>query len=329
MPDRLLKSLSFFIILLMCVFVVWQSYLHTPINKPQQNFHLILHKGDTFQDLAEALRQHGWIRTPKLFSVSARLLNKANSLQAGEYDFEPGRSLHSILAKLTSGEVVIHELTLIEGWTLRDILAAMSNAPSLKHDAQDMNPIALSRQLGLPPIHPEGWFFPETYQYTFGTKETELLARALHMTTHHLDELWKTREKGLYYQTPYDALIVASMIEKEAARDDERNIISAVILRRLIKKMPLQIDSTIVYSLGEKFKSQLHKRDLQKDSPYNSYLHPGLPPTPISNPGRKSMEAALHPAKTDLLYFVARGDGSHRFSSTLAAHEQAVKKYQK
>ncbi len=226
---------------------------------------------------------------------------------------------------LSSGKVIQYSLTLVEGWHIWEVLNAVSDDPvlikTLSHDQAD----TLMQQLGLEAEHAEGYFFPDTYYFPRGTTDKEFLIRANKRLFDVLNEEWEQRDEGLPYQTPYEALIMASIIEKETGHPDERSEIAGVFVRRLQKDMKLQTDPTVIYAIGQQFDGDIRKKDLSIDSPYNTYKVKGLPPTPIAIVGREAIHAALHPKDGKTLYFVAKGDGSHYFSETLAEHNKAVK----
>lgn len=268
-------------------------------------------------------------RTRRLAAqVYARISPVADRMQVGEYRLEPGLSLLDFMDKLERGDVVTREVTLVEGWTIGDLRRALKNADKLEHRITDLDNQALMQELGKPDHHPEGWFAPETYAYVRGDTDLDLLARALERQERILARAWKKRADGLPLEKPYEALILASIVEKETAVPDERAKIAGVFVNRLNQGMRLQTDPTVIYGLGEDYEGNLRQSHLQRDTPYNTYRRAGLPPTPIAMPGEASIRAAVNPADTDALYFVARGDGTHVFSSSLEAHQKAVREYQ-
>lgn len=249
-------------------------------------------------------------------------------LHVGEYQLTPGDSLIDFLGRLERGDVIQRSFTLIEGWNIRDLRHALAKAPSLIKTLPGVSDEQLMQQLGLNDAHAEGWFAPDTYFYTAGEKDRDILARALSRQQQILQKAWQQRDADLPYSDAYDALIMASIVEKETGVARERQQIAGVFVQRLRKGMRLQTDPTVIYGMGESYDGNIRRRDLQTPTPYNTYVIRGLPPTPIAMPGADAIYAALHPADTDALYFVARGDGSHQFSSTLEQHEQAVREYQ-
>jgi len=258
-----------------------------------------------------------------------RLKPELRAVKAGEYQLTPGMTTIDLLQLFASGKVILHELLIVEGWRFAQALAAVKGNDVLVHTLppEADGPIVM-KTLGRPDEDAEGRFFPDTYRFPRGTTDVAYLKRALAAGDKTLQEEWEGRDQGLPYRTPYEALIMASIVERETAVPDERAAIAGVFVRRLGKGMRLQTDPTVIYGMGARFDGNLRKKDLELDSPYNTYTRAGLPPTPICLPGRASIHAALHPAPGDTLYFVARGDGSHQFSSSLQEHEAAVRRYQ-
>lgn len=249
-------------------------------------------------------------------------------MHVGEYRIEPGQTLIGLLGKLERGDVLQRSFTLIEGWNIRELRAALQRAEGLVIELVGVDDEELMKRLERPGLHPEGWFAPDTYFYTAGESDLDLLRRALLRQENILQELWQERAVGLPYREPYDALIMASIVEKETGVPYEREEIAGVFVQRLQRGMRLQTDPTVIYGMGARYDGNIRRRDLQEATPYNTYVIRGMPPTPIAMPGKEAIQAALHPADTDALFFVARGDGTHVFSSTLEEHEQAVREYQ-
>lgn len=272
---------------------------------------------------AKGILDHAWDLT-----LYTRLERASGGLRAGEYSIEPGTTVASLLTLLRSGKVVMHSLTLVEGWNLKAVLAAVENEPNLKHTLTDTHPQALAKALGIDATSPEGMLMPDTYQFPRGTSDMAFLRRAHEAAQQEIDKQWADRVTGLPYTRPYDALIMASIVEKETAQPFERGKIAGVFVRRLQKGMKLQTDPTVIYGLGNSYNGDITWADLKLDTPYNTYTRFGLPPTPICMPGRPAIEAALHPEPGNALYFVARGDGTHQFSATLKQQNEAVAKYQ-
>jgi UPF0755 protein len=263
------------------------------------------------------------------FNLLGRLLGKAGAIKAGSYEVGRGITALALLNKLTAGEVTQTEVMLIEGWTFRQMRAVLNAEPGLMHDSAVLSDAQIMARLGAAGRNPEGLFFPDTYLFGKGTSDLDILKRAYKAMDRQLQAAWQARAPDLPYRNPYEALIMASVIEKETGQSTDRALIGGVFVNRLRIGMMLQTDPTVIYGLGAKFDGNLRKKDLLKDTPHNTYTRGGLPPTPIAMPGHASLQAALNPAKTQALYFVARGDGSSEFSRTLAEHERAVTKYQR
>lgn len=302
------------------------------MNKPLDldNSMLIeLKKGSSIKSLSNSLQQKGILDDPLYFIVWARLTGLATKLKAGEYRIEPFDSLTKILNKIVSGKTEQYKLTLVEGWSFKEVLQEINKHPQIHHTISDSTISEIARMLKID--HPEGRFYPDTYFITKGTRDIDVLNRALKTMDQALKTEWAKRDADLPFDTPYKALILASIVEKESAVADERAKIAGVFINRLRKKMRLQTDPTIIYGMGDEYDGDIRFRDLRKDTPYNTYTRNGLPPTPIAMPGLAALKAVLHPEKTDALYFVAFGDGSgrHLFSNNLAQHEEAVNKFQK
>ena len=267
---------------------------------------------------------HSW-----QFSLLGRLLGRAADIKAGSYLVEQGLTPMGLLDKLTRGDVTQGELMLVEGKNWRQLRAALDAHPDLKHETLGLSDKDLAEKLGLPVSHPEGWFYPDTYLFPKQSSDLDVLRRAAKAMNRHLTEEWNGRSEGLPYKTPYEALTMASIVEKETGKSSDRPEIAAVFINRLRSGMLLQTDPTVIYGLGEKFDGNLRKVDLQTDTPWNTYTRAGLPPTPIAMPGLAALRAALHPPVSDKFYFVARGDGSSEFSRTLDEHNRAVQRYQR
>ena len=263
------------------------------------------------------------------FNLLGRLLGKAGTIKAGSYEVVRGITPLALLNKLTSGEVSQAEVVFIEGWTFRQMRAALDVSADVRHDSATLSDAEIMARLGAAGRSPEGLFFPDTYLYGKGTSDLDILKRAYKTMDRQLQAAWDQRAPDLPYSSPYEALIMASVVEKETGQATDRAQIAGVFVNRLRIGMMLQTDPSVIYGLGEKFDGNLRKKDLLADTPHNTYTRAGLPPTPIAMPGQAALQAALNPAKTTALYFVARGDGSSEFSRTLAEHERAVTKYQR
>jgi UPF0755 protein len=287
-----------------------------------------LNRGQSFASFANELSQQGVISQPQLWSWYARLTGQARQVQAGEYLLAPGETPQSLLQKLRRGEVATYEVQLIEGWTVRQALGALRAHPILKQTLSGVDEHTLLSVLGLPPGHAEGMFFPDTYQFVRGASDADILRRAYRKLQQELAVVWQARAAGLPYRSPYEGLIVGSLIEKETGRDSDREFIAQVFVSRLNKGMRLQTDPSVIYGVGEAFRGDLTRAHLRTDTPYNTYTRHGLPPSPIALVGARSLQAAFNPAEGEYLYFVSRGDGSSQFSVSLEEHNAAVRRYQ-
>ncbi|MCX8004945.1 MAG: endolytic transglycosylase MltG [Burkholderiaceae bacterium] len=284
--------------------------------------------GASARGIALQLRAAGIDVAPAVFVAAARATRTTQSLRAGRYEFARGMNLAAVLDKMRRGEVLRERLTVIEGWTFRELRAALAAHPELRQDAAAMADADVLRAIGASETHPEGLFAPDTYVFDPGSSDLDLLRQAYRAQRAILQQAWEERAPGLPYRSAYEALIMASIVEKETGQADERARIAGVFVNRLRRGMLLQTDPSVIYGLGERFDGNLRKRDLIADGPYNTYTRAGLPPTPICLPGRASILAALNPEPTRALYFVARGDGTSHFSETLAEHNRAVTRYQ-
>ena len=263
------------------------------------------------------------------FEVLARLMGRERGIKAGNYFFSQAPTPLELLDKLTRGDVLQAEIRLIEGWTFAQFRAELDADADLRHDSKGLSDAELLKRLQVSEAHPEGLFFPDTYLFAKGSSDLNVLRRAYRAQQRHLKTEWEARAPNVPYSTPYEALIMASIIEKETGRPEERDRVAGVLVNRLRIGMRLQVDPTVIYGLGAAFDGNLKKAHLLEDGPYNTYTRAGLPPTPIAMPGLASLRAALRPAKTDALYYVSRGDGSSHFSKNISEHNKAVSKYQK
>jgi UPF0755 protein len=262
------------------------------------------------------------------FELLARAAGRAGAIKAGNYEISSGITPLELLDQITRGLVTQAEITFIEGWTFLQLRAALDQSPDLRHDSRGMSDAALLERIGAGESHPEGLFFPDTYLFARHSSDLAVLRRAYHAMQRHLAEEWRQRATDLPYKTPYDALILASIVEKETGRGTDRGEIAGVLVNRLRIGMALQTDPAVIYGLGERFDGNLKRAHLTADGPYNTYTRRGLPPTPISLPGLAAMRATLQPDRTKALYFVSRGDGTTQFSRSLEEHNRAVSKYQ-
>ena len=307
----------------------YASFVRTPLNLPATGVEYRVARGATLRDIADELAARGIIRKTLYLRLLGRQRGDASRVKAGEYALTGGLTPATLLDLLVSGRVIEYPLTLVEGWTFRQVLEAVRSHPVLLHTLEpQVEPPAVMTAIGFPGEHPEGRFFPDTYLFPRGTTDVQVLARAYQQMTRVLAEEWEGRGDGLPLETPYEALTLASIVEKETGKAEERPAIAGVFVRRLQKGMLLQTDPTVIYGLGDAFDGNLRRRDLERDTPYNTYVRGGLPPTPICMPGRHALHAVLHPEEGDTLYFVATGDGGHHFSRTLKEHNRAVRRYQ-
>ena len=285
--------------------------------------------GTSLAGVVRALDQAGVATgNPWYWRALGRELGVAGRLHAGEYALTPGLTPTELLRKMAAGDVVQHRFTIVEGWTFRQLRVALAADAGLQQTLAAVDDKEVMSRVGAPGAPPEGWFLPETYSYVKGTSDLELLRRAHEAMQKLVDALWSEHPGDFPLDSPYQLLTLASIVEKETAQVAERPQIAAVFLHRLRIGMRLQTDPAVIYGLGAQYDGRIHRRDLDADTPYNTYTRAGLPPTPIALPGKAALTAVIHPAPTDALYFVARGDGTHEFSPTLEAHNQAVARYQ-
>ncbi len=324
---RRLLGLVAVMALAMAGWFAWYATQPTGRGAFPAEFHV--HAGSSLKEVALALHGQGIIEHPFAFSLLGRLTGKAGQVKAGSYLFSVPASPLDLLRKLTQGEILLGKITFIEGWSFRQMREAMDAHPHLLHETAGMSEAQLLTDLGIRERHPEGLFFPDTYYFDVGSSDRVLLKRAYDQMRGVLEGAWRTRAEGLPYASPYEALIMASIIEKETGVPDERPLIAAVFLNRLRIGMRLQTDPTVIYGLGRNFDGNLRKEDLIQDTPYNTYTRTGLPPTPIALPGGDAIRAALNPDRSNALYFVAKGNGRHQFSATLEEHNRAVSRYQR
>lgn len=302
-------------------------WLHSPMHLPEEGMTYQLERGRALGHLTADLEHRDVLEHPRLLRLYARLTDQSQ-VQAGEYQLPPGLTPYALLGLLSEGRVVLHQVTLVEGWTFRQALAALQAQDTIDAQLQGLSQEEQLAALGLELEHPEGWFFPDTYHYQRGTTDVEILRRAHRAMTQLLEQAWSERLPNLPYNSPYEALIMASIVERETGAPWERERIAGVFVRRLEQGMRLQTDPTVIYGMGESYQGRITRSDLRTPTPYNTYTIAGLPPTPIALPGRDAVLAALNPAEGTELYFVARGDGTHVFSDTLAEHNRAVREFQ-
>ena len=304
-----------------------QNYLHAAVDIPSGGITFTINAGDSISRVARRLENSGVLSSPKLWVVYARLRNKA-TIRAGEYHLPEGSSPMSLLSLFRSGKVLNYTVTLLEGWTFREALTHIHTQEKMRKQLQSLSDSEILRSLEINENHPEGLFFPDTYQYVAGDTDHSVLLRAYQKMNEVLAAEWLLRAENLPYKSVYEALIMASIVERESGQANERNKIAGVFVRRLALNMRLQTDPTVIYGLGEQYNGNLRRRHLKQPTPYNTYVIKGLPPTPIALPGREAIHGALHPDSGTALYFVAKGDGSHYFSASLSEHNKAVRQYQ-
>ncbi len=311
----------------------WRQYerhwLSTPIAALTAPVTFEVPPGASLAAVARDLEQQGLIDQPRIWVRHGARTGLATRIQAGEYRLQPGTSPVTLLDQFVAGDVVLHTLTVPEGWTFRQALKLIQEHPLVHVELRGLSDSELLEQLGIAEEHPEGLFFPDTYRFPRGTSDRALLLQAHGRLKNELQAAWVARAPGLPLATPREALILASLVEKETAADDERPLIAGVFVNRRRKGMRLQTDPTVIYGLGDRFDGNLRRRDLEADTPYNSYTRAGLPPTPIALVGRAALAAATRPADTAALYFVATGlgDGRHYFSESLEAHNRNVARH--
>jgi UPF0755 protein len=307
----------------------WLVYFSAqPLALPASPFEFELRQGSTLKGVAHQLRDAKVLAEPWSFVMLGRLLGKQGQVKAGNYELESGLTSFGLLMKITRGDVTQEGITFIEGWNFRQMRAALDAQGNLRHDSQGMSEAEILAAIGAGEQQAEGLFLPDTYYFSKGGSDLALLKRAYQGMQKRLARAWDNRDPAVPYTDPYQALIMASIVEKETGKASERPMIAGVFLNRLRIGMRLQTDPTVIYGLGERFDGNLRKADLLADTPYNTYTRTGLPPTPIAMPGKEAIEAALHPERTKAMYFVAKGGGAHYFSTTLAEHNAAVARYQ-
>jgi UPF0755 protein len=304
-------------------------WLHQPLRLATTTVDLSIEPGTLPRGVAQAVRDAGVDVDPRLLYAWFRISGQAQRIKAGSYELERGITPERLLDKLARGEETLRAVTLVEGWNWRQVRAALARAEQLKPETANLSDAEVMKLLGREGVAPEGRFFPDTYTYSKGSSDVKVLQRALRAMDKRLAQAWALRSPQSILKTPEEALILASIVEKETGKAADRTLIAAVFQNRLRVGMPLQTDPTVIYGLGERFDGNLRKVDLQTDSPYNTYLRTGLTPTPIAMPGKASLLAAVQPAPGNFLYFVARGDGSSHFSASLDEHNRAVNKYQR
>jgi UPF0755 protein len=322
---RLFGSLIFVFIILLVATIY---YVTRPLPPPTLPFDFSLQPGSSLKSVANQLKLAGVLEDTQVFVLLGRAMRLSGQIKHGSYQLTKPVSIYELLQIVSKGRVAQSDLTIIEGWTFRQFREALNAAPKLRHDSLSLSDAEIMQKIGATEKHAEGLFFPDTYNFPAGSSDLALLKRAYQTMQRHLKENWDTRDKNLPLETPYQALILASIVEKETGQKKDRPMIASVFVNRLRKGMRLQTDPTVIYGIGDKYDGNIRKSDLLKDTEYNTYTRSGLTPTPIALPGKESLYATLHPAPSTALYFVARGDGTSQFSSTLIEHNKAVQRYQ-
>lgn len=321
-------SALFFVALIVIILlsIYFRDYADRPLSVHSEGVQLVIASGMSFDEVTQQLTEHGLIEKKLPWTVFGYLSRATHTVQAGEYAFSTDMTPRQLLDKLVTGDTVQFSLTVIEGWTFKQLWDAVKRHDKIIHTVN--TPAELLASLELEIHRLEGWFYPDTYRFSAGTTDVEFFRRAYqHMVT-VLEQEWSNRKKDIPLESPQDVLTLASIIEKEVSAEDERAMVAAVFTTRLKRGMRLQADPTVIYGLGESFDGNLRRKDLRIDTPYNTYLHKGLPPAPIALPSRASIIAALQPAESKAIYFVSKGDGTHHFSLTYEEHQKAVIKYQ-
>ncbi len=308
--------------------LAWRAYTE-PLPLPTPSYAFEVRAGSPLSVVARELGAAGVIRYPFTLVALARMRGADRNIKAGSYEIEDGITLPRLLAKLTQGDVTQRSLVIVEGATFADVKRALRASPDVKNTVLDLADADLMARLGAPGVDPEGMFFPDTYFFVSGSTDVAILDRARKAMASRLAAAWEQRATGLPFAKPYDALVVASIVEKETGKAVDRPLIASVFVNRMRKNMRLQSDPTVIYGMGAAFDGNLRRRDLEADTPYNTYTRDGLPPTPIALPSQAAIDAVLNPPPTEYLYFVARGDGTSKFSATLLEHNRAVSKFQK
>ena len=307
-------------------YAAWYAY--TPLEVRALPVEVEIPRGAGLRTSMAVLEKAGVSLHRREFELLARGFGKSRDIKAGNYQLVERLTPLKLLEKLTRGDVTQAEVRLIEGWTFGQFRAALNSSPDLRHDTANLDDAQVLGLIQAPEAHPEGLFFPDTYLFARGSSDVAVLRRAYLTMQRHMKAEWEAREEGVPYRNSYEALIMASIVEKETGVAAERELIAGALVNRLRIGMRLQVDPTIIYGLGDAFDGNLKKKHLLEDGPYNTYTRAGLPPSPIAMPGLASIRASLHPAKTDALYYVSRGDGSSHFSRNIGEHNRAVTKYQ-
>lgn len=327
---RTLTGILFAIILVIMLAVSWfYLHIHSSITLPTKPFELSIQSGSNLNQVAKQLAEAGIIPTKWSFILLARYLDQESAIKAGDYEISEDLTQIALLRYLTKGDSKQREIKFIEGWTFAQLRKTLNDHPDIKHDSIELSELQILQHIGATETLAEGLFFPDTYFFARGDSDLNVFRRAYQAMQNHLQTHWVARSELLPLTTPYEALILASIIEKETGLESDRPEIAGVFINRLRKGMRLQTDPTVIYGLGKEFDGNLRKKDLLADHAYNTYTRAGLPPTPIALPGLASIRAALNPVQTEALYFVAKGNGESHFSTNLIDHNKAVNEYQK
>jgi len=330
--NKILISLScLFLAMVLVLLFSWQQFLKTPmVQINQEPGYFVFTQGMSAKQAATVLKKQKVIKSTLFFSLLVKFKGVERKLKAGEYLIEPGITTPGkLIEKMVKGEAVRHAFTVVEGWTFKQVLAAINNNKYIQHTVQDLNQEQVMAKIGHSGELPEGRFAPDTYLFSGKITDIEILNNAYRLMQKRLQQLWANKSSNANYSCSYQALIAASLIEKETAYEQEKPIIAGVILKRLGLNMLLQIDPTVIYGMGDKYKGKLNRSDYSVNTPYNTYIHKGLPPTPIAMPGESSIKAALNPIMGNYLYYVSKGDGAHHFSENFKDQIKAVNKYLK
>jgi len=325
-----MRTLSALIILVSVAIILLSIYINDYASKPlsdsTEEIPLVIKSGMSFADVSDELHALGITKGKIPWDILGRTRGATNSIKAGEYTLAANLTPLQLLDKLIQGDTIQYGFTIIEGWTFKQLWEAVNADDNIVHTVSSAD--ELLAKLDLEAKHPEGWFYPDTYHFPAGTTDVEFFQRAFQHMVKVLDEEWANKNTDSPFNTPFEALTMASIIEKETSVEEERTKVAAVFVTRLKRGMRLQTDPTVIYGMGDAYDGNIRRKDLKADTPYNTYVHKGLPPTPIALPSRASIAAALNPADTEAVFFVAKGDGTHHFSETYEEHKKAVIKYQ-
>lgn len=327
--NRIIQLLLWGLVVLSVGLRILVASYEKPLPIASQGERFEVAKGAGLLQVAYQFEDKSWVAMPRLFTLYGQLLGYTEGIKAGEYQINSGTTLKTLLAKMKKGDVITYQVTFVEGQSYQDYLRVLASTDGIKKTLAANDVVAVMKALGDTRNSPEGLLFPDTYFYEKGEADVDILKRAYRHMQDALTKEWVSRAEGLPYNSPYEALIMASIIEKESGVEAERERIAGVFVRRLQKGMRLQTDPTVIYGLSGEYNGNLTRQHLMTPNPYNTYLNIGLPPTPIANPGIASIRAALHPEPGEVLYFVATGEGKHQFSITLEEHEKAVDEYQR